>query len=125
MYHRRNPEAPIIHDHFAGGIVQPLVVKQPEQFYILSLKHSPSPEGHGVWWKPEACGYTTDLDKAGLFTQAQLNADKSYYDNGVTTQAWRKANAEHHARQLGRVANFNQLKIAAAATAQRNEEARQ
>lgn len=40
---------------------------------ILSLKWSqaaPKPENL-VWYKPNSCGYTEDLDSAGLYTEAE------------------------------------------------------
>jgi hypothetical protein len=90
-----------------------------QQYYILSLKWSPDTADNAVWWRPAACGYTSDLGQAGLFTQSDLTADPGYYNNGTTTQAWRKETAEHHAH---RVANYRALKIASdAGTPERDE----
>lgn len=81
-------------------------------YYILSLKWSPGMDGHAVWWRTDAKGYTVDLNQAGLYSEETINSDRSYYDNGNDTQAWRKENAEAHAKQLGRVCSFNALRIA-------------
>lgn len=55
-------------------------------YYILSLKHSPL-AGMAVWWGPNDCGYYTDLDSAGIYTQGQVDAAPKYYNNGETTAA--------------------------------------
>ena len=43
---------------------------EPHTWLILSLKWSRGSD-HLVWFKPEACGYTTDLEKAGRFTHTE------------------------------------------------------
>lgn len=55
-------------------------------YYILSLKHSPA-QGFALWWGPCDCGYTAELDMAGTYTEAQVNAQPDYYNNGKTTVA--------------------------------------
>lgn len=42
----------------------------PDQWLILSLKWS-GPSDAAVWYKPEANGYTTDVNKAGRFPLAK------------------------------------------------------
>lgn len=57
-----------------------------KNYYILSLKHSPS-RGMAVWWGPHNSGYYCDIESAGLYTQEQIDANPTYYNNGVTTLA--------------------------------------
>lgn len=59
-----------------------------DQFYILSLKHSPGPNGEAIWWRPAAAGYTPNLDDAGLYSLETVESDEGYYNNGETTAAW-------------------------------------
>lgn len=55
-------------------------------YLILSLKWSPKC-GRAVWWGPLACGYFTDIEKAGVYTQEQIDSDPGYYNNGTSTIA--------------------------------------
>ena len=41
-------------------------------FYLWSRKHSK--EDVCLWWRPESCGYTTHLDQAGVYTEAQAKS---------------------------------------------------
>jgi hypothetical protein len=44
-----------------------------KRFYILSPKHGP--EGlDAIWLCPNGCGYTIELEKAGIFTQEEAEA---------------------------------------------------
>lgn len=54
-------------------------------FYILSLDHTSG--GVVTWWRPDNQGYTTDLNQAGRYTRRQVEAARSYYDNGDQTMA--------------------------------------
>ncbi|MBX6393487.1 MAG: hypothetical protein IRY96_08425 [Burkholderiales bacterium] len=56
------------------------------EFYILSLKWSPI-DNRLVWWRPNSCGYTTELESAGRYTAEEIEARRSYYDNGDSTLA--------------------------------------
>lgn len=55
-------------------------------FFILSLKHSPSSDSC-VFWRPDAQGYTSRLDQAGIFSWNTIKGYPAYYDNGETTRA--------------------------------------
>lgn len=41
----------------------------PRDYYILCQEHGVPGDNCALWWKPEGMGYTTDLDKAGLFRE--------------------------------------------------------
>ncbi len=55
-------------------------------YRILSLAHSPW-GNYAVWWGPNDCGYTSELNTAGVYSHEQVNSNISYYDNGITTRA--------------------------------------
>lgn len=55
-------------------------------YYILSLKHSPV-HGDALWWGPDNCGYTADLNHAGLYDEDGVRAKPEYYNNGKDTKA--------------------------------------
>jgi len=55
-------------------------------YLILSLKWSDA-DSKLVWWGPDNCGYTADIDKAGRYTAVQVAEKAHYYDNGDTTRA--------------------------------------
>ena len=57
-----------------------------KQFFILSLRHSPA-DGHALWWGPDNRGYTTNLNQAGRYTEAQVQAEPLYYNDEVNTRA--------------------------------------
>ncbi|MED2940673.1 hypothetical protein [Cytobacillus horneckiae] len=52
------------------------------KYHLLSLKWSKG--NHYVWWGPNNSGYTTDLEKAGVYTEEQINQKKHYYCNTST-----------------------------------------
>jgi hypothetical protein len=46
-----------------------------ESYLILSKKWSRSaPREHAVWYRPEAHGYTTNIEEAGRFTKEEARA---------------------------------------------------
>lgn len=53
--------------------------------YILSLTHT-NQETH-AWFRPNNSGYTINLDKAGKYDKAKVEAEHFYYDNGKDTVA--------------------------------------
>jgi hypothetical protein len=63
------------------------VLKQEHEseplYYLASFQHGRW-GGCVIWWKPNNCGYTNDLEQAGIYTQSQIDAHRSYYDNGDT-----------------------------------------
>ena len=54
-------------------------------FYIWSLTHTKGEMT--LWWMPDDRGYTTNLARAGKYTEAQIAANRRYYDNGRSTRA--------------------------------------
>jgi hypothetical protein len=62
-----------------------LYQKKEEEFYILSVEHT---RGDFIlWWKPQDCGYTTALDKAGRYAKSSVEERARYYNNGEKTLA--------------------------------------
>ena len=53
------------------------------QYYLLSLKWSKEQHAY-VWWGPDNSGYATDLNKAGIYTQEQIDRNPLYYRNKST-----------------------------------------
>ena len=62
-------------------------------YYIIGLKHSPA-DGCAIWWRPKCAGYTTNLLEAGRYSEAEINENPSYYNNGETTRAVKCASVE-------------------------------
>lgn len=55
------------------------------QYYLLSTK-----PGHGdilVWWRPDRCGYTSDLGKAGKYTETEAESIATGHANAVVAVA--------------------------------------
>jgi len=57
-----------------------------DEYYVLSLKWSVGSD-YVVFWGPNDGGYFTNLAEAGRYSQEQIDAHRSYYDNGHTTLA--------------------------------------
>jgi hypothetical protein len=77
-------------------------------YLILSLKWSPSIAGYAVWWGPDDCDYTEDMNQAGRYTQEQVDKKPGYYNNGRTTFAIpeEEAMAKAKAVALGELSQF-------------------
>ena len=54
------------------------------QFYVLSLKRTLH---EAAWWMPNEAGYTRDLNRAGKYSHAIIEANRQRLDNGETTRA--------------------------------------
>lgn len=57
---------------------------EEEEFFLLSAKHSPGPDGVALWWGPNDCGYVHDLRTAGRYSRAVILARPERYDNERT-----------------------------------------
>ncbi|MHA2135823.1 MAG: hypothetical protein ACW99J_18350 [Candidatus Thorarchaeota archaeon] len=55
------------------------------EFVILSLKWSTG--DFAVFWGPNDSGYTTNVDKAGRYSQEQIEDKSNYYNDGKATLA--------------------------------------
>lgn len=58
-----------------------------KSYYILSLKWSKASDRVLTWWGPNNSNYVFRLESAGRYTQAEIDADRTYYDNGDSTRA--------------------------------------
>ncbi|KKK63368.1 hypothetical protein LCGC14_2995000 [marine sediment metagenome] len=56
-----------------------------EEYFILAIGHSNYDPI--LWWRPKACGYTIDLNKAGRYPREEVLASMGRYHNGETTLA--------------------------------------
>lgn len=43
-----------------------------QKYYVISLKHTSAKSENFVLWQPDFCGYTTDLNKAGVYTSKEI-----------------------------------------------------
>ena len=43
-------------------------------FLIAHIGHTSKSDEHITWWKPNSCGYTICIDKAGLYSEEQSRA---------------------------------------------------
>lgn len=75
-----------------------------EKFYIYSVSHSPV-NGQALWWGPNDSGYTTDINKAGIYTREQVESHLKHYDNGRETRAVPCALAKEIAASVSMVSN--------------------
>ncbi|WP_042424425.1 hypothetical protein [Geomicrobium sp. JCM 19039] len=48
-------------------------------YYILSLKRTSGDVF--TWWRPDCRGYTQDLNKAGIYTEEELQERPWYFSN--------------------------------------------
>jgi hypothetical protein len=58
---------------------------QVKTFYIVSTKYSKGSDI--VLWRRNACGYTSVLELAGIYTAEQIAKDPAYFDNGFNSIA--------------------------------------
>ena len=58
-----------------------------KQYYLMSLKHTSNNDFPIYWWGPNERGYTDDLNKAGLYSEEQVQANPAQFNNGTDTIA--------------------------------------
>lgn len=56
-----------------------------DYYHILSLKWTRGDQI--VWWGPDDSGYVKNLAQAGVYTEEQVRARPTYYDNRDSTVA--------------------------------------
>lgn len=71
-------------------------------FYILSLKHTRG--NYITWWGPASCGYATDLNHAGLYSEEEVTTHR--LNDGVSTMAIPEADV---LQAVSRVVSTNHL----------------
>lgn len=45
-----------------------------EKFLIAHIGHTTKWCGHITWWKPDSCGYTVCIDKAGIYMEGEARS---------------------------------------------------
>lgn len=58
-----------------------------QKYYLMSLKHTGQDDFPIYWWGPNERGYTDDLNKAGLYTEEQIQSNPAHFNNGTATIA--------------------------------------
>ena len=56
-------------------------------YYVLSLKERDLDTEILTFWRPNASGYCYRLEDAGRYMASEIEAHRSYYDNGESTRA--------------------------------------
>ncbi|MFJ7950368.1 hypothetical protein ACIQZG_02450 [Lysinibacillus sp. NPDC096418] len=51
-----------------------------QQYYLLSIKYS-NGKNTVTWWGPNNSGYTDDIEKAGIYSEEQIQKQSFYYSN--------------------------------------------
>ena len=51
-----------------------------KKYYLLSLKWSKGADEY-TWWGPNNSGYCTDINKAGVYSEEEINSRRLYYCN--------------------------------------------
>ena len=70
------------------------------QYYIVSLEHSRVAGGCVALLGPDRAGVTCQLAEAGRYSEAEVNSDLDYFDNGRTHLALLCTAVEQHAEQM-------------------------
>lgn len=55
-----------------------------KEYYLLSLRHASKKDFALLFWGPNDCGYTYNIDDAGVYTEGDLEVGKEYYNNTYT-----------------------------------------
>ena len=53
---------------------------EEKKYRVWSIKHN-------CWWRAGNNGYTDHISQAGVYLESNINSDRDYYDNGVSTKA--------------------------------------
>ncbi|MBP6861372.1 MAG: hypothetical protein KBC57_03335 [Neisseriaceae bacterium] len=58
-----------------------------QHYFVISLGHSKKADDFILFWRPDNCGYTFCVEKAGLYTEQQVLDSLGYYNSGDGTLA--------------------------------------
>ncbi len=50
-----------------------------QRYYLLSIKYSN--DSTVTWWGPNDSGYTNDIERAGIYSEEQIQKRSIYYSN--------------------------------------------
>ena len=81
--------------------------ERTKKYLILSLKYSPGRFG-AIWWRPEGCGYTEDINKAGRYSEYEVFENETRLNNGKTTIAILESNVVKMSEEM-RIINYHEL----------------
>jgi hypothetical protein len=71
-----------------------------KEYYIISLKCTYTNSGLFTFCGTNNNGYTWWIDKAGVYTQDDIDGHSEYYNNGVDTLAVEKSLVDNHIRDF-------------------------
>ena len=71
-----------------------MATEDPPRFYLLTINHGFAGNAC-LWWRLDGCGYTTDINDAGLYDEAKARGIES---NGFGTVAVPEAEVKAAAR---------------------------
>lgn len=80
------------------------------EYYILCLKELGAYRQVLLWWRPNNRGYTISLDKAGRYTEEEVQAHPLYYSNGESTLAIPCDEADRLAQRMVDVGHLHELR---------------
>lgn len=85
----------------------------PRDWLVLAVRYSRGAEGDAgaVWWRPEAKGYTRDLDEAGRFTEAEAKRHERLVLERGTLAYFTGAIFDHKAVPLEVARRFTQTVV--------------
>lgn len=70
------------------------------QYYLLSLKHGYVGNSH-QWWGPNSCGYTPNLDAAGVYSESEAREIQDGFNTfAVPVAEARRASEPHVTRGM-------------------------
>lgn len=70
------------------------------QYYIVSMEHSRVAGGCVALLGPDRAGVTCQLTEAGRYSEAEVNSDLDYFDNGQSHLALLCSAVEQHAEPM-------------------------
>lgn len=80
--------------------VLPELEATPETEYFVQCLKDRNTAGMAIWWRPNNAGYTPCVEQAGRYSQAAIDANPDYYNDGVENRAIRCDLVERLARRV-------------------------